>query len=51
MAQRALGVGLPALHLALVMKTECAYRNDDTDHVDDMATALLHSTMEWLTGC
>ncbi len=41
---------LYTLHLALVMKTECAYRNYDTDHVDDMATALLHSTMEWLTG-
>ncbi len=36
---------LYALHLALVMKTECAFRNYDTDHVDVMATWM----MRWAT--
>ena len=41
---------LYTLHLALVMKTECSYRNYDTDHVDRDATQLLGSTMERLAG-
>ena len=42
---------LYTLHLALVMKTECAYRSYDSDDVDDMAMGLLpHLTVEWLVG-
>lgn len=39
---------LYTLHLALVMKTECYYRNYDTDEVSNMAASLLESTMTWL---
>jgi len=41
---------LYALHLALVMKTECAFRNYDTDHVDVMATWMLRWAMERLSA-
>ena len=36
------------LHLALVMKTECYYRNYDTDEVSNMAKMFLIPTMVWL---
>jgi aminoglycoside phosphotransferase (APT) family kinase protein len=36
------------LHLALVMKTECYYRNYDTDEVSTGAKVLLAKTMKWL---
>ncbi len=39
---------LYTLHLALVMKTECYYRNYDTDEVSNMAMMLLVPTMQWL---
>jgi aminoglycoside phosphotransferase (APT) family kinase protein len=39
---------LYTLHLALVMKTECYYRNYDTDEVSNMAKIMLTSTMMWL---
>lgn len=39
---------LYTLHLALVMKTECAYRHYDTDRVSNMAAQMLVSTMAWL---
>lgn len=41
---------LYALHLALVMKTECAFRNYDTDHVDVTATWMLRWATERLAG-
>jgi len=39
---------LYTLHLALVMNTECYYRNYDTDSVYNMAMRLLRDSMEWL---
>jgi aminoglycoside phosphotransferase (APT) family kinase protein len=39
---------LYTLHLALVMKTECYYRNYDTDEVNNLATRLIGQTMERL---
>ncbi|MFN8473009.1 MAG: aminoglycoside phosphotransferase family protein [Anaerolineae bacterium] len=39
---------LYTLHLALVMKTECYYRNYDTDYVSNQATKLMVPTMTWL---
>lgn len=39
---------LYTLHLALVMKTECYYRNYDTDEVSNMAMLMLLSAMKWL---
>jgi len=39
---------LYTLHLALVMKTECAYRHYSTDFVSNAATQLLLPTMAWL---
>lgn len=39
---------LYTLHLALVMKTECYYRNYDTDEVAQMASGLLVPAMQWL---
>ena len=39
---------LYALHLALVMHTECFYRNYNTDEIFNFSRAFLRSTMEWL---
>lgn len=39
---------LYTLHLALVMKTECYYRNYGTDEVSNMAMLLIMPTMKWL---
>jgi aminoglycoside phosphotransferase (APT) family kinase protein len=39
---------LYTLHLALVMKTECYYRNYDTDDVRDIAKRLMFQSMKWL---
>lgn len=39
---------LYTLHLALVMKTECYYRNYDTDEVSNIAGVLLVAAMQWL---
>ncbi|MBI5296531.1 MAG: aminoglycoside phosphotransferase family protein [Chloroflexi bacterium] len=39
---------LYALHLALVMHTECFYRNYDTDGVFNFSRQYLGATMEWL---
>lgn len=39
---------LYSLHLALVMHIECAYRNYDTDSIDTLSRAWLHTSMEWL---
>ena len=39
---------LYTLHLALVMKTECYYRNYDTDDVSNLATQLIGPTLTWL---
>ncbi len=39
---------LYTLHLALVMKTECYYRNYDTDEVSHMAMGLLIPALKWL---
>jgi aminoglycoside phosphotransferase (APT) family kinase protein len=39
---------LYTLHLALVMKTECYYRNYDTDEVSKLAKKLMVPTMKWL---
>lgn len=39
---------LYTLHLALVMNTECYYRNYDTNSVYNMAMQLLRDSMEWL---
>ena len=36
------------LHLALVMNTECYYRNYDTDDVLNESRELMRSAMEWL---
>jgi aminoglycoside phosphotransferase (APT) family kinase protein len=39
---------LYSLHLALVMNTECHYRNYDTDFVYNLSRLLMGATMEWL---
>jgi aminoglycoside phosphotransferase (APT) family kinase protein len=39
---------LYTLHLALVMNTECYYRNYDTDFVYNISRVLMSSTLEWL---
>jgi aminoglycoside phosphotransferase (APT) family kinase protein len=39
---------LYTLHLALVMKTECYYRNYDTDEVSNLASQLMIPAMQWL---
>jgi aminoglycoside phosphotransferase (APT) family kinase protein len=39
---------LYSLHLALVMNTECFYRNYDTDFVYNISKLLLGTTMDWL---
>lgn len=39
---------LYSLHLALVMNTECYYRNYNTDSVFNLSRQLLGKTMEWL---
>lgn len=39
---------LYTLHLALVMKTECYYRNYDNDHVSNLAAQLMVPVMSWL---
>lgn len=39
---------LYTLHLALVMNTECYYRNYDTDDVFNMSRQFIGATMEWL---
>jgi hypothetical protein len=39
---------LYSLHLALVMNTECYYRNYDTDFVFNISRQFIGATMEWL---
>lgn len=39
---------LYTLHLAVVMKTECYYRNYDTDEVSNMAKMMMIPAMTWL---
>jgi aminoglycoside phosphotransferase (APT) family kinase protein len=39
---------LYTLHLALVMNTECSYRDYDTDFVYNFSKGLLATTLEWL---
>jgi aminoglycoside phosphotransferase (APT) family kinase protein len=39
---------LYTLHLALVMKTECYYRNYDSDDVSNLAMQLMEPTLNWL---
>jgi hypothetical protein len=39
---------LYSLHLSLVMKTECYYRNYDSDEISTMALAIIAQTMQWL---
>lgn len=39
---------LYTLHLALVMKTECYYRNYESDDVSNLAMRLLVPTLKWL---
>ncbi|GLV60914.1 aminoglycoside phosphotransferase [Dictyobacter sp. S3.2.2.5] len=39
---------LYTLHLGLVMKTECYYRNYDSDFASDMAKQLMVPAMNWL---
>ena len=39
---------LYTLHLALVMKTECYYRNYDTDFVSNLALQLIGPCVKWL---
>jgi aminoglycoside phosphotransferase (APT) family kinase protein len=39
---------LYTLHLALVMKAECYYRNYETDYVSNLAKQLTVSAMNWL---
>ncbi|GER89870.1 aminoglycoside phosphotransferase [Dictyobacter vulcani] len=39
---------LYTLHLALVMKTECYYRNYDSDFVSNQSKQLMVPTMNWL---
>jgi aminoglycoside phosphotransferase (APT) family kinase protein len=41
---------LYALHLALVMNTECYYRNYDSDTIYNLSMKLIASSMEWLTA-
>jgi aminoglycoside phosphotransferase (APT) family kinase protein len=41
---------LYALHLALVMNTECFYRNYDTDTVFNMSRQFIQMAMEWLNA-
>jgi hypothetical protein len=37
------------LMVALVMNTECAYRNYDTDYVFHLSRHFIKETMDWLT--
>jgi aminoglycoside phosphotransferase (APT) family kinase protein len=39
---------LYTLHLALVMRTECYYRDYDTDEVSNLSKRMVASTMKWL---
>jgi aminoglycoside phosphotransferase (APT) family kinase protein len=39
---------LYSLHLALVMNTECYYRNYDTDEIFNLSRQFISVTMEWL---
>jgi aminoglycoside phosphotransferase (APT) family kinase protein len=39
---------LYTLHLALVMKTECYYRNYDTDYVSNLALQMIAPNVKWL---
>ncbi|MGB5985682.1 MAG: hypothetical protein WBG37_10285, partial [Desulfobacterales bacterium] len=39
---------LYALHLALVMHTECYYRDYDTDEIFNFSRGYLERTMAWL---
>lgn len=39
---------LYSLHLALVMNTECYYRNYDTDDIFNFSRQYLAETMAWL---
>jgi aminoglycoside phosphotransferase (APT) family kinase protein len=39
---------LYSLHLALVMNTECYYRNYDTDAIYNLSRQFMGATMEWL---
>jgi aminoglycoside phosphotransferase (APT) family kinase protein len=41
---------LYTLHLALVMNTECYYRNYDTDTIYNLSRQLISTCMEWLKG-
>lgn len=41
---------LYSLHLALVMNTECFYRNYDTDSIFNMSKMFLSTAMEWLNA-
>jgi aminoglycoside phosphotransferase (APT) family kinase protein len=41
---------LYALHLALVMNTECYYRNYDSDTIYNLSMKLIAGSMEWLTA-
>jgi aminoglycoside phosphotransferase (APT) family kinase protein len=41
---------LYTLHLALVMNTECYYRNYDTDTIYNLSMQLISTSMEWLKG-
>ena len=41
---------LYTLHLALVMNTECSYRNYDTDSIYNTSMQLISASMEWLKG-
>jgi len=41
---------LYSLHLALVMNTECYYRDYDTDSVYDLSRVWMGACMEWLTA-
>jgi hypothetical protein len=41
-------IHLYSLHLALVMHTECFYRNYDTDDIYNFSRQFIGTTMEWL---
>jgi hypothetical protein len=41
---------LYTLHLALVMNTECYYRNYDTDDIFNISRQFIGATMEWLNA-
>jgi aminoglycoside phosphotransferase (APT) family kinase protein len=41
---------LYTLHLALVMNTECYYRNYDSDNIYNLSMKLIAGSMEWLTA-